>query len=297
IGISVTSSHMVEDPREGARHMVERARAARNADLDTLFVGDHHVLPFPYYQNNVVLGRMLAEWGDKPFGALYLLPLWHPVILAEQIGTLASLAPGRFIMQCGLGDERQAAAMGIDMSKKVGMFLASLRTMRTLWRGEAATEDKYWNISNAVISPVPAEPVEVWIGSVVDAAIERTARVGDAWLASPSHTPEQAGELLKRYLDYCAKHDTTPTAKAIRRDIFVGSSAEDARKVAAPYIEQGYRGIDPEALVVGSVEEVAGQIRALSDQGYTDVIVRNLSKNHDECLACIERLSQVRELL
>ena len=90
IGISVTSSHSVEDPREGARNMIERARASRDAGLDTLFVGDHHVTPFPYYQNNVMLARMLAEWGDKPYGALYLLPLWHPVTLAEQIGTLAS---------------------------------------------------------------------------------------------------------------------------------------------------------------------------------------------------------------
>ncbi len=297
IGISVTSSHAVEDPREGARNMIERARASRDAGLDTLFVGDHHVLPFPYYQNNVVLARMLAEWGDKPFGALYLLPLWHPVTLAEQIGTLASLAPGRFIMQCGLGDERQGAAMGIDMSKRVGMFLASLRTMRALWRSEAASEEKYWNISNAMISPVPTEPVEVWIGAVVDAAIERTARVGDAWLASPSHSPEEAGDLLKRYLDYCAKHDSTPAAKAIRRDIYVGESAAEASKVAAPYIDQGYRGIDPEALMVGSPEEVADQMQVLTDQGYTDVIVRNLSKDQGECLACIERLSKVKELL
>ena len=100
IGISVTSSHSVKDPREGARNMIERARASRDAGLDTLFVGDHHVTPFPYYQNNVMLARMLAEWGDKPYGALYLLPLWHPVTLAEQIGTLASLGKGQFIMQC-----------------------------------------------------------------------------------------------------------------------------------------------------------------------------------------------------
>ncbi len=54
IGISVSSSHHVEDPREGARNMIERARAARDVGLDSLFVGDHHVTPFPYYQNNVM---------------------------------------------------------------------------------------------------------------------------------------------------------------------------------------------------------------------------------------------------
>ena len=66
----------------------------RDAGLDSLFVGDHHNVPVPYYQNVPMLGRLLAEWDDRPAGALFLLPLWHPVLLAEQIGTLASIARG-----------------------------------------------------------------------------------------------------------------------------------------------------------------------------------------------------------
>ena len=50
--------------------MIERTASAREAGLDSLFVGDHHVTASPYYQNNVILARMLAEWGSKPFGAL-----------------------------------------------------------------------------------------------------------------------------------------------------------------------------------------------------------------------------------
>jgi alkanesulfonate monooxygenase SsuD/methylene tetrahydromethanopterin reductase-like flavin-dependent oxidoreductase (luciferase family) len=96
--------------------MIERARAAREAELDSLFVGDHHATPIPYYQNTPMLGRLLAEWGDAPAGCLFLLPLWNPVLVAEQVGTLAAIAQGRFIFQCGLGDgERQFAAMGADI--------------------------------------------------------------------------------------------------------------------------------------------------------------------------------------
>jgi alkanesulfonate monooxygenase SsuD/methylene tetrahydromethanopterin reductase-like flavin-dependent oxidoreductase (luciferase family) len=51
VGISLTSGHSVKDPREGARWMIERAAAARQAGLDSLFVGDHHATPGPYYQN------------------------------------------------------------------------------------------------------------------------------------------------------------------------------------------------------------------------------------------------------
>jgi alkanesulfonate monooxygenase SsuD/methylene tetrahydromethanopterin reductase-like flavin-dependent oxidoreductase (luciferase family) len=91
IGISVNSAYPPGDVRAGAHSMVERARAARDAQLDSLFVGDHHVTATPYYQNSPILGRMLAEWNANPAGALYLLPLWNPVVLAEQVGTLAAI--------------------------------------------------------------------------------------------------------------------------------------------------------------------------------------------------------------
>ena len=277
--------------------MIERARAAKQAELDTLFVGDHHVTPYPYYQNNVILARMLAEWGERPFGALYLLPLWHPVTLAEQVGTLASLAAGPFIMQCGLGDERQGRAMGIDMSRRVGMFVASINTLRALWRGESVDESRYWNISQAKISPLPAEPVDIWVGAAADKAVERTARIAEGWLASPGLTPAQAGEAVIRYKQYCAEYDRTPTATAIRRDIYIGTSSEAARRVVEPYIEGGYRGMSPEALMFGSVEEVAEQIKVLEGQGYTDVIVRNLSADQGQCIDTIHRLAEVKARL
>src|ERR1700746_2075787 len=117
VGISLTSNHPdVKDSRQGARWMIERTAAAHRAGLDSLFVGDQHVSPTPYFQNTPMFGRLLAEWGNAPAGCLFLLPLWHPVLVAEQIGTLASIAQGPFIMQCGLGwGEARFAAMGATL--------------------------------------------------------------------------------------------------------------------------------------------------------------------------------------
>jgi hypothetical protein len=49
--------------------------------------------------------------------------------------------------------------------------------------------------------------------------------------------------------------------------------------------------------MIGSSTEVAGQIKVLEEQGFTDIIVRNISSNQQECMACIERLSDVKEQL
>lgn len=298
IGISVSSNYRVDDPRTGARFMVERARAARDAALDSLFVGDHHVTPTPYFQNTAILGRMLAEWDSAPAGALYLLPLWNPVLLAEQVATLAAIAPGRFILQCGLGgDQRQSSGMGVPMAERAARFERSLETLRALWRGEEVTLDRFWPVSRARISPLPPEPVEVWVGSNVAPAINRTARMADGWLASPGLTRAQAADSLNIYRQACAEHGREPTAVAIRRDVFLGESSQQARDVVRPYVERGYRGFPEEALLIGSVQQVADELSAYAELGFTDVIVRNISVDQGESLATIERLAAVKAAL
>jgi alkanesulfonate monooxygenase SsuD/methylene tetrahydromethanopterin reductase-like flavin-dependent oxidoreductase (luciferase family) len=287
VGTSLRSGYVIDDARAGARWMVERARASHEAGLDSLFVGDHHAVPVPYYQNSPMLGRLLAEWGDRPVGALYLLPLWNPVLVAEQIGTLASLAQGRFIMQCAIGgDDGQFAAMGADIRRRVSAFERALDVVRRLCAGEG--------VDGARIAPVPPEPLEVWIGGHAPAAIDRAARLGDGWLAGPEATLDEARALVDAYRERCSAHGRNPTAIAVRRDIHVGADDADAERVAGPVLARGYRGFDPSACVVGGPERVAEQLRALAAVGYTDVIVRHLADEQDEVLASIGRLSAVR---
>lgn len=298
IGISISSSYRVEDPRLGARFMIERARVARQADLDSLFVGDHHVTASPYYQNTPMLGRLLAEWHNKPAGALYLLPLWHPVLLAEQIATLAAITPGRFIMQCGLGWEpHQSAGMGVDIKQRAAMFEASLEVMQRLWAGETVSENRFWNIQDAHIAPLPAQSIEVWVGSGAPAALHRTARMAEGWLASPSLDRATAAHQLNRYRQACAEFDRRPRAIAIRRDIFIGDNHSEAQSFKRRMIAKGYRGFAEEAILAGTVETVAAEFAALAELGFTDIVVRNMASDQSAALATIERLAQVKQVL
>src|SRR5262245_10147328 len=232
VGVSLASRHVVDDPREGARWMIERAAPARHAALDSLSIGAHHATPEPYYQNTPMLGRLLAEWDDKPAGCLFLLPLWHPTLLAEQVGTLAAIAKGRFIMQVGLGyGEDQFAALGTTQKSRVPAFEEALGVIRRLLAGETVTSYGRFNLAKARISPTPAEPVEVWFGASVPPAIDRAARLGDGWLASPSLSVDKAREQLELYRERCAAHGRMPRGIAIRRDVYVGESPAEAKAV------------------------------------------------------------------
>lgn len=298
VGISLRSAYAVDDVRQGARFMVERTQAARDAGLDSLFVGDHHNVPVPYYQNSPILGRLLAEWSERPAGALYLLPLWHPVILAEQVGTLASLARGPFILQCAIGaGEGQFAAFGTSTSDRAIRFEASLSIVRRLLDGEEVDATDPWSIRRARIAPLPPERVEVWIGGHAPRAIDRAARLGDVWLAGPDLMPDTADRLLRVYRERCDVHRRTPTAAAIRRDVHVGADDADAEAVAGPVLEAGYRGFDRAACVVGGIESVAAEFRGFASMGYTDVVIRHLVNDQRATLASIDRLAEVRRLV
>jgi alkanesulfonate monooxygenase SsuD/methylene tetrahydromethanopterin reductase-like flavin-dependent oxidoreductase (luciferase family) len=278
--------------------MVERVRAARDAGLESLFLGEHHATGGTYYQNAPMLGRLLAEWGDRPAGALFLLPLWHPVTLAEQVGTLASLTSGRFILQCALGGGAdQFGGMGVPLLGRVARFESTLATLRRLLAGEVVTTNEPHSLRAARSGPLPPEPVDVWIGASAPAAIERAARLGDGWIAAPGLTPAQAARQLEHYRSSCAALDRPPGVTAIRRDVHVGADTRDAWRVADPILAHGYRGLPPESLVIGGAAEVSQAFADLGELGYSHVLVRHLADDQGEVLASYERLGTVRRQL
>ncbi|MEM6702107.1 MAG: LLM class flavin-dependent oxidoreductase [Acidobacteriota bacterium] len=295
IGISINSSYPDVDGRSAARRMIERARAARTAGLRSLFVGDHHVVGSTYLQNTPILGRLLAEWNGPVFGALYLLPLTHPVLLAEHTSTLACLGEGRFVLQCGLGDgERQFSGLGVRRQERVQRFEASLETLRALWSGETVDSAGPWSFQGARIAPLPPAMPEVWVGAFARVAIERAARLAEGWIASPSLTLSEGKESAAIYREACERSGrSVPRRAVLRRDVLVAETQEEAERLARPVVGGGYRGFPSEALWVGSPETVRERILAWSEAGYEEVLVRNLSQDQEVALRSIELLQEV----
>jgi alkanesulfonate monooxygenase SsuD/methylene tetrahydromethanopterin reductase-like flavin-dependent oxidoreductase (luciferase family) len=292
---SLNSAYAVDDGRVGAERMVERARAAHAAGLEGLYLGDHHATPVPYFQNAPMLGRLAAEWPDRRFGALYLLPLWHPLVVAEQVGTLATLGTGTFVFQCALGGgEDQFGPMGIALSERVRRFEAGLPAVRALLAGDEVDDpDGPWGLRGARIAPTPPGELEIWVGGAGAKALARAARLGDTWYAGPELTDDVAARKLAEYLD----HGPTPPCLPLRRDVYVGSDEADVARVRGPLEAGGYRGFDLDAVVTGTVEQVAERFLHLAELGFDEVVVRQLAPDQADALASIGRLAEVRRLV
>lgn len=294
IGASLASAYanVGDDVRTGARMMIERARAARDAGLWCLTIGDHHVNRRPYYQNTPMLGRLLGEWGDdRAAGCLFLVPLWNPVLMAEQIGTLAACAGEPFIVQTGIGlSERDG--MGTDRRHRGRLMDEAIPVVQSLLTGEPL-DSEFFGFTGAVVSPVAPGPVEWWIGAAAPAGIDRAARVGDGWYAEPGLTLDVAKVRMDLYQERCAHHGRPPLRVPIRRDILVAPTDAAAEAIVEPVIASGYRGMDPSALVYGSPSRVAEHFARYGELGFTDIIVRQMAVSQTDALRSYELLADV----
>ena len=99
------------------------------------------------------------------------------------------------------------------------------------------------------------------------------------------------------YRERCAAYGKDPGAIVLRRDIYVGESSSDAQAVLQQALTRGYRGMTAEALIAGSVDDVAEQFRRFAEIGYTDISVRHLTNDQPKVLGSLERLAAVRAAL
>lgn len=300
LGISVTSSYRDISGPEAVRAVIDRTRAAAAVGLDHLSLGDHHSVGTSshYVQNVPMIGRLMAEWpNDRPIGVLFLLPLWNPVLAAEQVGTLACMTDAPFIVQTGIGAGRsQFAGMGHTLATRGARTDAAIEIMNRLFRGESV-DDATLGLRGAAISPRPPRPVEWWIGAGTgDVPLERAARVGDAWYVSPGESRVELAEAIARYRERCSIHSTVPRV-ALRRDVFVADDDAEAVETGKRLVAAGYRGMREEVLICGGVERVVEALAPFAELGVDDIVARTMTVAPERAVRSVELLGHVREHL
>jgi len=281
---------------EQARNLMEVAAAARVAGLDALLTGDNHVASPAYaatFSPLPTVARLMSVTGDMPVGVVLLAPFYHPVLLAEQIGTLAAFAEGPLIVTFVLGGRaQQFQAFGMEERSRVGRLEEVATVVRALLAGERVTHHgRYYTLENATISPLPRVPVEIWLGGTVLPSAERAGRLGDAWLTGQNATDDDLVQQLAVYREAAARAGRTPRP-VLRRDIYVGESDAEAHEVAGRVLAEGYRGTGLDQLLVGGAETVVRRLEEYRAMGFDFVMVRHIVGDHELMLRSFERIGR-----
>ncbi len=218
----------------------EQVQAAERGGIGSIWVLQHYLGSMPTLQPLHLLAALTPYTGEMRVGTnMYILPLRHPVGAAEEFATLDHLSGGRAIAGLGLGyRENEFDAFGVPMTQRLGRFNESVEIMRRLWSGERVThEGKYFRLSGDKISLLPVQDggPPIWVGAGGNPkAVERAARLGDAWIIPPHVTGERLRELLGRYRDARRAHGRgEPEELVVRRDILLDEDAELAWRIGS----------------------------------------------------------------
>ena len=286
-----------DDVSEQARNLLEVARAARQAHLWGLLVGDNHAIPANYanlFQPVPTIARLSAETGAMSVGTVLLAPFYHPLLLAEQIGTLSAFVDAPLIVTFASGGHDGAFnAFGYTKGSRGVRTEAIVPAVRALLAGEAVTaRGRSFELVDATISPVPRHRVDLWIAGTNEITTERAGRLGDGWLTAQNATDGELVELLDLYRRTADAHDR-PVLPVLRRDIHVAETDDRARAHVDPILEAGYRGVGYDRLLVGSPETVVARLRHYEALGFEHVMVRHITGDHAAMLTSFELLGDV----
>ena len=272
------------DTGEQAKNVLELAETASIARLDGLLFGDSHGVSARYanaFSPIPTVARLLAVTGDMPVGMVLLAPFYQPIVLAEQVGTLAAFAraPLTIVLANG-GGPNAFKAFGYEMGTRARRLEEVAHVLRSLLGGESVTfEGRHLNLQSVSVSPLPRVPVEIWIAGTVPAAAKRAGTIGDGWLSGQNASDDESVRQLEIYREAAAQSGR-PVRAVLRRDIFVAETDEAAHAEVDRVLAEGYRGTGKDELLVGSPQSVVERLAYYHGLGFEEVMVRHVSGNH-----------------
>jgi alkanesulfonate monooxygenase SsuD/methylene tetrahydromethanopterin reductase-like flavin-dependent oxidoreductase (luciferase family) len=320
VGLLLSDVPSSVSPSQQFKDVIRIAEAAQDNGFTYIAIGQHFLYgDLRWLQPVPLLARLSAHVNPdvKLVTQILIAPLYHPVILAEEIATLDVVTEGRLVFGVGLGYRpEEFDYLGIPYRQRASRLEESLELMIKLWTEDEVTfHGKYWSLDGVKphLRPVQQPHVPLWIGAHSLAGAERAGRFGASY-ACPPETPVE--EVAQRYgviRDGWHALGKPFAPQPLRRNVLVAANREDAiveyaRVAQGRYITYAQRGLDVMAgtnleddfakavaghAVVGSGEQVAQQLVDLVTQLPVDPLLLRPqwpTMDADETIAAIKTL-------
>jgi probable F420-dependent oxidoreductase len=191
-GLTLPNFHYGATPTR--EHILAVARAAEESGFTSVWASDHILVGSAYprygtlYEALATLAWVAAKTASVRVGtSILVLPMRHALLAAKQIATIDNLTAGRVVVGLGAGwIKGEFELVGANFSRRGRVLDESIRAMRALWTQERPSfAGEYYRFDDALFFPKPAQAggPPIWIGGNSDAALQRTAALGDAWHA------------------------------------------------------------------------------------------------------------------
>jgi probable F420-dependent oxidoreductase len=194
IGLFATNFNACADPETA----VDVARAAEAAGFESLWTGEHIVLPdpktpaSPLPPNAPMLDTIVSlTWlaahttTIRLASGIILLPLRNPLVLAKELASVDVVSGGRLIVGLGTGYlEPEFDAVGVPLARRGERTDDYLRAMRAVWTmDQPAYAGEFVSFSGVDAQPRPIQrpTPPIVIGGGSPAAYRRAVTAGNGW--------------------------------------------------------------------------------------------------------------------
>jgi probable F420-dependent oxidoreductase len=179
--------------------LVRVAQYAESAGLDSLWAGEHIVVPspqprdygiapeIPFLDAIVALALAAAHTTTITIATGVIeLPLHQPVLLAKQLASVDQISRGRLIVGVGVGYlALEFAALGVSLDERAGRTEEYLQALRALWSTDAPEfHGRHVAFAGVDANPRPVQPggPPILIGGNSTIARRRAITSGNGWI-------------------------------------------------------------------------------------------------------------------
>jgi len=219
---TLSDNHYRDNTRSPNRYIldiVDEAIFAEQAGFHSAWIGEHHfsslgVMSCP----ELALATVAARTSRIRLApAVNVLPLHHPIRVAEQWATLDLLSGGRVDFATGRGyDRNEYIPFNANFTENAAVFAEGIEIVQRLWSSDTPLthHGKYYAFDAVRITPRPVQtPIPTYIGSFSRPSIDLAARLGLGLVVAAGATASVHGGLQRAadtYREACAIAGRTP---------------------------------------------------------------------------------------
>ncbi|CAB4626316.1 unannotated protein [freshwater metagenome] len=216
---------------------------AEESGFDTVTIGHHHFMPGNMSDPLTFLAAVAARTSTVRVGTgIFQLPIHNPVRVAEQVATIDQLSGGRVTLGVGMGWwPLEYDVHGSNFRERGARMEEALTILKLVWSEENTSFDGRFNsFPELTVHPRPLQQPNppLWVAGVAPAAVDRAARLGDAWICGPVQSLAAALRCLDIYRPACAAL-AKPDEWILRRYAWIGESDEQVRTEVLPHYVDG----------------------------------------------------------
>ena len=132
--------------------------AVERLPVESIWQGGH-VLPRQPTGEAITRLALLTAWTERVRvgTAILVLPLYHPVVVAKQLGDLDAWSGGRVSVGVGVGGEfpEEFASVGVPVAERGVRTDEAMALLRSLWSGERVTHHgRFFDVDGVRLIPV-----------------------------------------------------------------------------------------------------------------------------------------------